>query len=261
MLASLVLMVAGAQPSPALAAAFAGELRLTLGDDEGLPPPPPPPLVEEPAPPPVAIVPGPPPPGGAYPSPPSQSPLLLEPVPAPPPAPLAGSRATAFWESAGLNLLETGAIDTLAVLLVAEGDLALNPPCGGVGNPSLGIPLLVLGIAAFLAQPFAIAGTTRWIYDTQNYDVSFWGALGGDLLAHLVAGPLVGLLVGAVISAAGGNNAGSAAAVFGVAAFGVVSALGAPIVGSAAGTPAGTPPRPPAHAGSLTVPLVHLAFE
>ncbi len=62
--AALLLLTCGAEPSPMLAAAFAGDLELTLAvDDEGPPPgspyPPPPPLVQDPAQPPAPPVRGP----------------------------------------------------------------------------------------------------------------------------------------------------------------------------------------------------------
>ncbi len=262
-LAALLLLASGAQPSPGLAAAFHGELQLVLGQDEGPPPgsayPPPPPLVRdqpapELAPPPVVVSPTPV-PGGAYPAPPSTAPLDLAPAPTPPPAAqkTVGSASAAFWESSALNLLETGVLDTAGALLLGAGFLVLNPPCGGTPNLGGGIPLVILGLAAVLAQPFAVAGTTRWLYSLQGIDVDYLTALGGDALAYFVAGPLAGLLLGAIVSAAGGSNAGGAAAGVGVTAFAVISAMGAPAAGSIWGKPAA--PLQPASA-----PLVHLAF-
>ncbi|MHB8416929.1 MAG: hypothetical protein ACYDCL_02565 [Myxococcales bacterium] len=205
-LAALLLLVSGTQPSPGIAAAFHGELGLTLAALD-------------------------------YPAPPSAAPLSIPPVPMRPAAPPPGSTSAAFWESAGLNLLSTGVLDTVSLLSLAEGSLAISPPCGGKPNLTAGIPLVALGIVAFLAQPFLVAATTRWLYELQGYHVGYWTAFGADLLSTLVAGPLLGLLVGAGASAVGGSSAGTAAAVAGLATYGMVSAVGAPISASIVATP------------------------
>lgn len=121
--ATLLLMLGvGAEPSPCLAAAFRGELRLVLVDTDVTPRPNP------------------------HQAPPIAGPDLPPPALAPP----AGSRTVAFFESSGLELIEALALDALGALVLAGGTLSVE---GGLGQcPACAIPAVVLGAVPILAS-------------------------------------------------------------------------------------------------------------
>lgn len=225
-LAALTLMVSAAAPGSGLAASLTGSLRLTLTAEDFSPP--------------------------LY-----LAALAAQPADASsaaaPPAP--GSKAGAFGEAYGLSLLENLAFGSIALAcLAAIGGTpwtfsnAGGPVTGG-GAGVLG----VLGVLALIAEPFASAGSTRWIFGKHGYDVNYWEAFAGALVGEIVLGIVLGYVVGNAISSA----TGSALATFiGSGAAGdVAGAFGAPIVGMSLA-------RPLSQSAPVTesAPLVRLAF-
>ncbi len=127
--AALLLLSCGAEPSPALAAAFGSDLQLVIADEDngpppGSPPPPLPPLVQDPqsAPPRENVPPGPP-------------VIDRPPLPRPPPAPVGDVGSRALW---GVGLLVGGGQDVITEAASAGSEpgpavMSANSGFGGVG--------------------------------------------------------------------------------------------------------------------------------
>ncbi len=231
-------MLLGALLSLAIAAPPAGGylgLRLSLGD---LPPPgqtaypPPPPIV---------------------------SLDQLNAAPPAVPAPTAGSSGAgaAFLESYAADFGLRTIFEAVGLFGLATASLELSPPCGGTPNPGLGLLFGAIAATAILGQPFVLSAVVGGIFSANGRSPGYWAMVGWDFFATLVAGPLLGLAAGELVSLLAGPQGGSAAAIVGLAVFDLAGAAGAPI-GAVLSDTSGTTTPPPR---SAAVPLLHVAFD